>query len=72
MIWVLSLTISRLFIFQQAYSSHVAKIQDEQWLLQQCEEPVFYSNIRQHTDLCEVRTLPIHIWGFYSIRFFYQ
>jgi hypothetical protein len=53
-IWVTTLCVSRIFIFHEAYSTHVAKVKDEQWLAEQCSKPEFYSNIRQHTDLCEV------------------
>jgi hypothetical protein len=53
MIWVTTLFVSRIFIFHEAYITHAAKVVDEQWLAQQCSKPEFYSNIRQHTDLCE-------------------
>jgi hypothetical protein len=52
-VWLTTLVVSRVFIFHEAYTSHLAKIVDEMWLTQQCNTPEFYSNIRQHTDLCE-------------------
>jgi hypothetical protein len=30
----------------------VGKRNDERWLLLQCADPDFYSNLRQHSDLC--------------------
>jgi hypothetical protein len=53
LLWVTTLLVSRIFIFHAAYTTHVAKVSDENWLLEQCKTPEFYSNIRQHTDLCE-------------------
>jgi hypothetical protein len=52
-LWLTTLLVSRIFIFHEAYTAHVAKVQDEKWLSSQCNTPEFYSNIRQHTDLCE-------------------
>jgi hypothetical protein len=56
-IWATTLFVSRIFIFHQAYTTHIAKVGDEKWLADQCTKPEFYSNIRQHTDLCEVSTV---------------
>jgi hypothetical protein len=53
-VWMTTLLVSRSYIFHEAYTAHVAKVEDERWLLEQCSTPEFYSNIRQHTDLCEV------------------
>jgi hypothetical protein len=52
-VWLTTLLVSRIFIFHSAYTTHTAKVVDERWLLEQCKTPEFYSNIRQHTDLCE-------------------
>ena len=43
---------SRIFYFHEAYIEESSRRADEQWLLLQCKDPEFYSNIRQHTDLC--------------------
>jgi hypothetical protein len=53
LVWGTTLLVSRIFIFHQAYTTHTAKVRDEEWLANQCSTPEFYSNIRQHTDLCE-------------------
>jgi hypothetical protein len=53
LVWLTTLVVSRIFIFHEAYTTHTAKVVDEQWLAEQCKTPEFYSNIRQHTDLCE-------------------
>jgi hypothetical protein len=52
-LWGTTFCVSRLFIFHEAYTAHVAMVSDEKWLSDQCNTPEFYSNIRQHTDLCE-------------------
>ena len=54
--WVVSFVVSRLFIFYESYTLFLATLRDERWLLEQCESPEFYTNLRIHTDLCnEVR-----------------
>lgn len=30
------------------------KLENERWLLQQCSDPEFYFNLKEHTDLCAV------------------
>lgn len=52
LIWVGTFCISRVFLLHEAYVAESNKRTDERWLLQQCKDPEFYSNIRQHTDLC--------------------
>ena len=44
--------VSRVYIFYQAYSLFSISRVEETWLRAQCKEPAFYSNMRQHTDLC--------------------
>ena len=50
--WAVSFCVSRVFVFYEAYSSFLSILKDEEWLRQQCMLPEFYSNMRQHTDLC--------------------
>jgi hypothetical protein len=50
--WVVSFCVSRVFVFYEAYSAFIRILKDEEWLRQQCALPEFYSNLRQHTDLC--------------------
>jgi len=50
--WVVSFGVSRLFIFHEAYNVFLRVLKDEEWLRGQCALPEFYSNLRQHTDLC--------------------
>lgn len=50
--WVVSFGVSRLFVFYEAYSAFLRVLKDEEWLRVQCALPEFYSNMRQHTDLC--------------------
>lgn len=44
--------ISRFYIFYEIYIHETVKIKEDAWLRLKCKEPEFYSNIRQHTDLC--------------------
>ena len=50
--WVVSFSVGRIFIFYESYTSFLAVLKDEEWLRIQCASPEFYSNMRQHTELC--------------------
>ena len=41
-------------VFQHAYTTQMFKQTDNAWLYKQCKEPSFYSNMRQHTGVCEL------------------
>lgn len=58
--WACAVLVTRLSAFHDAYMAHVNKIQDETWLREKCREPEFFSNLRQHTELCtEVVQCPL-------------
>lgn len=42
----------RVYVFFEAYSQFTLQRVEEEWLRQSCQDPDFYSNMRQHTDLC--------------------
>lgn len=44
--------ISRVYIFYEAYSLFSMQRSEESWLRAKCKDAEFYSNMRQHTDLC--------------------
>jgi hypothetical protein len=46
------LVVSRVYIFYESYSSFSLKLKEEEWLRGRCQDADFYSNMRQHTDLC--------------------
>ena len=50
--WIVSFSVGRIFIFYEAYTSFLSVLKDEEWLRIQCASPEFYSNMRQHTELC--------------------
>ena len=50
--WVVSFSVGRIFIFYESYTSFLAVLKDEEWLRVQCALPEFYTNMRQHTELC--------------------
>jgi hypothetical protein len=52
--WVVSFSVGRIFIFYESYTSFLSVLKDEKWLLVQCASPEFYSNMRQHTELCNM------------------
>ena len=55
--WIVSFSVGRIFIFYEAYTSFLSVLKDEEWLRVQCASPEFYSNMRQHTELCNTVTL---------------
>lgn len=52
LMWTTSFMASRIYLLHEAYIQESSKRSDESWLLRQCDDPEFYSNMRQHTDLC--------------------
>lgn len=52
LLWVLTMLITRVHLFHNAYIHHLQIIEDEKWLLQQCHDPAFFSNLKQHVALC--------------------
>ena len=50
--WIVSFSVGRIFIFYEAYTSFLSVLKDEEWLRIQCSSSEFYSNMRQHTELC--------------------
>ena len=50
--WVTSFTVSRFVVFYEAYSNALRVVRDEEWVRGQCSDPLFYSNLKQHSDLC--------------------
>lgn len=50
--WMTTFTASRIYLLHEAYIEEANKRVDEIWLLKQCDDAEFYSNIRQHTDIC--------------------
>jgi hypothetical protein len=50
--WIVSFSVGRIFIFYEAYTSFLSVLKDEEWLRIQCASSEFYSNMRQHTELC--------------------
>lgn len=51
-IWISTIILSRLHAFNEIYVSEKQKIIDERYLLEKCNDNEFFSNIRQHTDIC--------------------
>jgi len=59
----------RVYAFHEAYVFEVGKRNDERWLLLQCADPDFYSNLRQHSDLCtEVGFITFILMGRWRVR----
>ena len=43
---------TRIYSLHEAYIAEIGRRSDERWLLKQCDDPEFYANLRQHSDLC--------------------
>ena len=50
--WSIAFAVTRLYYLQEEYIAEVGKRRDETWLLRQCNDPEFYANLRQHSDIC--------------------
>ena len=50
--WIVSFSVGRIFVFYETYTETMRLLKDETWLRMQCTDPLFYSNIRQHADIC--------------------
>jgi hypothetical protein len=51
--WIVSFSVGRFFVFYEAYTSALRVVRDEAWIRTQCSDPQFYSNLKQHSDLCQ-------------------
>lgn len=52
-IWSTTFIISRVHHFHEVYIEEANKRSNEKWLLKQCSDPEFFSNMKQHADaLC--------------------
>lgn len=52
-----SLVVTHMHKFHVALSARRQAVQDNRWLLEQCRSAEFYSNMRQHSALCDEVTL---------------
>ncbi len=51
--WIVSFSVGRFFVFYEAYTTALRVVRDEAWIRAQCADPQFYSNLKQHSDLCQ-------------------
>ena len=51
--WIVSFSVGRFFVFYEAYTTALRLVRDEAWIREQCSDPLFYSNLKQHSDLCQ-------------------
>lgn len=45
-------SLDKLCLFHQTYQSVSARLESERWLLEQCSDPLFFSKMHTHSDLC--------------------
>jgi hypothetical protein len=45
--------LSRIPSFHKAYTEHQQRLEDDAWLRAQCADPLFFTKMRQHTNVCE-------------------
>lgn len=50
---VVSFTITRTHMFHVAYGARMREYTNNIWLVEQCKSAEFYSNMKQHSSLCE-------------------
>ena len=66
-LWLATFVIVRVYALHEAYVAEVGRRSDERWLLDRCQDPEFYANLRQHSNLCtEVGTLRVPCQLFYD------
>jgi hypothetical protein len=51
--WIVSFAVGRFFVFYEAYTSARRLVRDEEWIRMQCADAQFYSNLKQHSDICQ-------------------
>ena len=51
-LWVVTVLCDRVYAFHTTYRDEVARRADEEWLWKNCRDPVFYANLKGHTDVC--------------------
>lgn len=52
LLWGFTLVCDRLYSLHVIYTEEVSRLRDETWLRENCQDPVFYTNLRGHTDIC--------------------
>lgn len=71
LLWITALCITRMYALHEAYVEEAGRRNDERWLLNKCEEPEFYANLRQHSNLCtEVGCFFSHAFDSWDFSFF--
>ena len=48
-----AVTLDALAAFHAAYQRASLRLEDERWLLDNCKDPIFFSKMRAHTNVCE-------------------
>lgn len=51
-LWVVTMCCDRLYALHTTYREAAAGLANEEWLRVNCQDPVFYSNLKGHTDIC--------------------
>lgn len=68
-LWVLTLICDRLYALHVIYLETNQQVKEEQWLRKQCEDPVFFANLKSHTDLCtQVQANAMHSVLLFSVK----
>eukprot|EP00961_Rhodomonas_salina_P231527 3127349-Rhodomonas_salina.1 len=53
MLWTLTIIVTRIHVFHNAYIHQLQAVEDERWLRFQCEDSTFFANLGQHVSLCQ-------------------
>ncbi len=69
LLWVVTFVVTRVYALHEAYVFEVGKRNDERWLLRQCQDAEFYSNLKQHSDLCtEVCMMTLFFYSLFEFK----
>lgn len=53
-IWLTVFVCDRIYAVYEEYCTQHSKRTQEKWLLNNCQDPFFYANLRTHSDLCTI------------------
>ena len=51
-LWLVTMVCDRFYALHLTYREEAARLADEEWLRSNCRDPVFYANLKGHTDVC--------------------
>lgn len=64
LLWIFFVVIGRAYALHAALQDEWIRRRNNTWLLQKCDDPMFYIHMKEHTDLCAVvvRDARSNVW----------